>query len=962
MLAMITLDGFDFYRLLSVPRPPEQPGQPDPTPAQLFAALAAAHAQLGSDHTQAPAIAVAWQRSPGQHHMQVIVGGRPFFPPVGPHQHTNGHDCAVLYPPGSVGQALDPDQVIHELAAYTVWLRCPGHNDPLWTAHTPHSGNKGPQRGGFDDYVAHLAEPFAWLVVAEPLPPTAVDDQLKALAIQIPSLRQRENSESHRVKLERTQGRYRERSRARTSGMWNLHVLVGATTTATARRAAALLCSSSDLAELPYMLLPGSAPGSWEQATTEVITSTDGPCSPFPATTELLAALARPPRRELPGIRMVERADFDLTPEHHGTIPIGDILNEADQPVGTFSITTATLNRHTFITGATGAGKSQTVRHILEQLHHTHIPWLVIEPAKAEYARMAGRIGGEHITVIRPGDPDAIPVGLNPLEPEPRFPLQTHIDLVRALFLAAFEALEPFPQVLAQALTRCYSDLGWNLVLGDSGLNNVTPKYPSLADLQHTALDVVENIGYSKDITNDVRGFIDVRLSSLRQGTPGRFFEGGHPLDIADLLRRNVVLEIEDIGNDQDKAFFIGAVLIRIYEHLRIHHATKDPSQLRHITVVEEAHRLLKRVEPGTPAAHAVELFTALLAEIRAYGEGLIIAEQIPAKIAPDVIKNTALKIIHRLPAADDRDTVGATMNLNQTQSRHVVSLPPGHAAVFTDGMDRPLRITIPLGERREDATHAGRTVGITRARSAACGSACRTRACTLRQADHAQRLAENPEFVLWIELLTIAHLVGRPAPQPEKTWRDNLKNDIDQRTLECAIAHRIQVAIDSRYTGLAAYYQPEHLATHLACAALAHLDAAAPPCDGSEIRWQAGQYRWIDVLHALDSDNTDKDQPHPDTATWAHRGLRLTGHTQTEQLQQLLQHRDLWQPPNTIITGIPTPPAQDTMIQTVIDHLSTAADPCSRYQNATSFLQLTNGWPLSVLNIPDSSQAGEQT
>ena len=157
------LDGFDFYRLLSVPRSPEQPSQPDPTPAQLFAALTAAHAELGSDHTQAPAIAVAWHQPLGQHHIQIIVGGRPFFPAT-PDTHTaDGNTRPVLYPPGALGEVLDPSQVIQELTSCAVWLRCPGHNDPLWTSEAARRDTQQLPRGGFDDYVAHLTEPFTWL-------------------------------------------------------------------------------------------------------------------------------------------------------------------------------------------------------------------------------------------------------------------------------------------------------------------------------------------------------------------------------------------------------------------------------------------------------------------------------------------------------------------------------------------------------------------------------------------------------------------------------------------------------------------------------------------------------------------------------------------------------------------------------------------------------------------------------
>jgi hypothetical protein len=191
-----------------------------------------------------------------------------------------------------------------------------------------------------------------------------------------------------------------------------------------------------------------------------------------------------------------------------------------------------------------------------------------------------------------------------------------------------------------------------------------------------------------------VRGFVTVRISSIRFGTTGRFLDGGHPLDFGKLLESNVVLEIEDCGDDRDKAFLTGAVLIRLAEYLRMRHRAEGPApaRLRHLTVVEEAHRLLRQPPPGTgsgPAAHAVEMFAGLLAEIRAYGEGLIIAEQIPSKLIPDVIKNTAVKIVHRPRAgcpvtgssmarssrpSPCRTCAGSRSSLSRTSSRNAVS------------------------------------------------------------------------------------------------------------------------------------------------------------------------------------------------------------------------------------------------------------------------------------------------
>lgn len=866
----------------------------------------------------------------------------------------------LAFPVGASGRLVPSVSLAETLIKIPSWIRCVGVADALLAAPQPDQ----PRREGesiFEDAIAYLSgRLFAWLIIAEPCPAGVVDDQLARRRLDISQLVHSDQW----LEREQEKARYQELASARIAGTWQVHVLAGSSTSDDARRIAALLAASCDIQEKPYLIIPGDSAQSLAEAL--AASATPGPGkSPFIATTDLLAALMRPPVRELPGIRAVIPPSFDTTPEHQAQTPaamgnsvahiaVGHVLDENGRQAGTLSVPHGTLNRHSFVCGATGAGKSQTIRAILESLHASGIPWLVIEPAKAEYAGMAGRLRNRgEVTVVRPGDAESVPGLLNPLEPEPGFPLQTHIDLVRALFMAAFEAYEPLPQVLSHALTRCYQDLGWDLVLSESRLQGITPRYPVLADLRRTALDVVNDIGYGKEVGDNVRGFIDVRISSLRLGTPGRFFEGGHPIDVGQLLGRNVVLELEDIGNDQDKAFFIGAVLIRIVEHLR---GEGLSPALRHITVVEEAHRLLKVVQPGSPAAHAVELFAGLLAEVRAYGEGIIVAEQIPSKVIPDVIKNSALKIVHRLPAYDDRFTVGATMNLNEEQSAYVVSLPPGQAAVFADGMDHPVLTAMPYGEPREDASLASRNVPVKGPRSAACDATCRGRPCTMREMNSGQRLADDPHVTLWIELLTVAHLVGEPEPRPAQHWLATLSEQADRRTLECAVSHRIQAAIDSRYAGLVHHYQPERLAEHLAGCAKRRLDGGTVFCAGSETEWQAGRYRWVDVFRALNG-GTPEDPSHPDTPLWSRRGLHLAGTTQASQLAELRRHPDTWLPARTTITGTSSPPTYELAAA----KLSNAPEPVDRLADSIGFLRIATKWPEARL-YPDEARKKADT
>lgn len=937
------LAGYRFHRLLTIPRRPEDPQAPDRTPAQLTAALTAAHAVLshrsGPDGANRVGLAVAWIRPDRHAPLHFLAGGLPFFPPAG-EESEGGREHPLRYPPGATARETPPDHVARLLGRMPYWVPCGGMHEPLRLGE---DGRSLPteRRGSFDDAAAHLPDPFAWLVLAEPVPYERLERERAALGVSLPRLRQRENSEADRIAAERAEARYRELTLALATGLWKVRVLVGADCPESALASAALLCGSGELDDLPYVLLPARQPvtlaaavsaeggteGGAAGGTAGGSAGTPGGGGPFTAPAELVAALARPPARELPGIQTVTANRFDVSSDGSSDAGpdaleaagdgflLGDVLDESLTGSGPLYVSRATLNRHTFVCGATGSGKSQTVRSLLTELstHRRPIPWLAVEPAKAEYARMAGRLAphraagaepatGEgdpgatgpspfsRVTVIRPGDVDVAPASLNPLEPEPGFALQSHVDLVRALFLAAFEGHEPFPQVLARALTQCYTAAGWDLVTGEPRPAN-KPKflldepdvpraaqYPTLADLQSTAQRVVETIGYGREVTADVRGFVDVRIGSLREGTPGRFFQGGHPLDVAELLAGNVVLELETITNDQDKAFLIGAVLIRIVEHLRVHHSGGGVP-LRHVLVVEEAHRLLKNVESG-PAAAAVELFASLLAEIRAYGEGVVIVEQIPSKILPDVIKNSALKVMHRLPAEDDRRSVGATMNLQPEQSESVVALRPGRAAVAADGMDRPVLTAVPHGEGDEGTDGVCTEPPLLGSRSPLCGASCLSSPCTLRTMNDAHHRSLAPLHLLWVEAAATAQAMGMPPPGPSPTVRGTL-TALAERDLECALVYAVERAVAAREPLMRGEVDPADFGARLHAVLTARLFDTQPPAEDRR-RFTYANYRFRDVLEVIHLAREERpDGPHGyprHAAEWEARGIVLTG------------------------------------------------------------------------------------
>ncbi len=767
------------------------------------------------------------------------------------------------------GSALPAEAVTESLDAGALWDRLDRFG--AWTILSVWPGD--PDESTQDDAAGQVRpsietgllaardDAFALLVLAQPASQMAIEAAMvRVIQAGRFSAQRQGTAPEHALRYERLRARLAELRRGRAEGLWQLRVTVGAADADSVRILAGVAAASLDINDLPYDLTPAGSVCPLSQAieAAPAMPALDPDAvelAPELVSSRMVAALTRPPSVEVPGVRLVNAPQFDVTPEHSVPDPIrfGQILDAQSRPAGLFGLTRSSLNRHVFVCGATGSGKSQTVRGLLTELSAAKIPWLVVEPAKAEYRRMAARLPDAQVIVIRPGDPERVPVGIDPLRPAAGFPLQTHIDLVRALFLASFQAVEPFPQILAAALQRTYERFGWNVATGEPQ-PGWQPIYPTLADLQATALQVIDEVGYGQEIRDNVTGFIRVRLASLQLGTTGRFVHRSCPISIAELLQRNVVLEIEDVGDDRDKAFLMGVVLIALTEHLRVVDKQQPSTveQLRHVTVFEEAHRLLRRAESqdgGSAVAQAVEMFAALLAEVRAYGEGVVIAEQIPSKLIPDVVKNTAVKVMHRLPAADDRETVGATMNLNKAQSEYVVSLPPGEAAVFTDAMDHAIRIRLPDGTSAEAGPAQLSEADIIAApRNGRCGADYGLGRASLSLIAAGQALIErSPDVSAWVELSVVAYLIAMAAPAPTEPVRTTIV--ANGQTGDVALIDAIDQAVAARVAGIADRMNPADFAEFLAGELRAAI-AGQPPSENSYPQWWARPFMW-DVAHA---------------------------------------------------------------------------------------------------------------
>ena len=416
-------------------------------------------------------------------------------------------------------------------------------------------------------------------------------------------------------------------------------------------------------------------------------------------------ALTKLLEEEFPGYQLREYVRFAVSSpvvDAGAKVDIGIVLDGGKRTSNWFAIPLTDLARHALVVGASGSGKTNTCQHLLLQLWNEYrIPWLVIEPSmKSEYRRLLRSNLADDLRIFTLGDESGVPFRLNPLEVVPGIHVQTQIDGLLSLFGAAFGWVSPMPEVLSLAVHRLYLNCGWDLVQGTHPKGHAQDAQPTLSDLLQMIPAFVEELGYNAEISSTIRAGLITRLSSLISGGKGRMLNSGVSVPFDDLLSKPAILELAAIGNDEEKAFILGAILMRL-AHYRQSAGLTD-GRLQHVLLIEEAHRLLAAMpahsgsDMANPRAKAVETFCNLLAEVRAYGQGVVAAEQIPSKLVSDLLKNVNLKIVHRLPAQEDRSLVGGTMNLTPAHERFLATLPAGQAVVFAEGRELACHAAMP--------------------------------------------------------------------------------------------------------------------------------------------------------------------------------------------------------------------------------------------------------------------------
>lgn len=411
-----------------------------------------------------------------------------------------------------------------------------------------------------------------------------------------------------------------------------------------------------------------------------------------------LSLLAGLPSREVCGIRLRKNVDFAVnthTANKDEDFEMGSIIQNGQVlEYSKVHLNKKLLSQHIFISGVTGAGKTTTCQKILTQ---SGLPFLVIEPAKTEYRGLYQM--DDSIQYYTVGNEKVSPFRLNPFELLPNEQLAGHIDMLKATFAAVFPMEASMPYLIEEAIVRSYELKGWDIststnFLYDNPHERPEECFPIMSELLEVLKRVIASKGFGKDLREKYEGSLISRLDNLTVGSKGRMLNTRVSIDVNKLLDQKVVIELDDLKDEQDKALLMGFLIGRVAEAVKQRH--KIDVNFQHITLIEEAHRLLEKPDGADNAKKlGVSQFANLLAEVRKYGECLIIADQIPNKLTPEVLKNTNTKIIHRLFAADDREVLGETVGLSDEQKQFLPMLKAGEAVVYSAGWHEAVRMQV---------------------------------------------------------------------------------------------------------------------------------------------------------------------------------------------------------------------------------------------------------------------------
>jgi len=401
-------------------------------------------------------------------------------------------------------------------------------------------------------------------------------------------------------------------------------------------------------------------------------------------TTDELTVQINLPHKSVIGLDVVQSIPFGNNPKSvKQGIKVGQLYNYQKCFDNEVILDYNKFTSHIFVTGSTGSGKSNVTYNLIDKLNKEGINFLVIEPAKGEYKDEFG--GRKNVEVFGTNPQHTKLLRINPFEFPEQVHVYEHIDRFIEILNSCWPMEAAMPNLLKEAVELAYTDKGW--YLDESICIHSKKLYPTFGDLLTSLENVINTSSFSAEVKSNYEGALVSRVKSMTNGLNKMIFvENGIP--DTDLFDKNVIVDLSLVASSESKALFMGILFMKLNEY-RIANKTEHNSKLKHVTVIEEAHNLLKRTSTETSsnnsnlAGKSVEMISNAIAEMRTYGEGFIIADQAPELLDMSVIRNTNTKICLRLPDFEDRKLVGQAMNLNEDQITELASLETGVAVIY---------------------------------------------------------------------------------------------------------------------------------------------------------------------------------------------------------------------------------------------------------------------------------------
>lgn len=410
------------------------------------------------------------------------------------------------------------------------------------------------------------------------------------------------------------------------------------------------------------------------------------------------------PQKSVAGLPVLECAEFGRTvvtydgnDGRNNTINLGRIFHMNHEERTRIKLSSKSLTSHAFITGSTGAGKSNAVYQILDEVSNEGVKFLVIEPTKGEYKNVFGSREDVNMYGTNPRLNELLRI--NPFSFPREIHVLEHIDRIVEIFNVCWPMYAAMPAVLKDAIEKSYEDCGWNLIESTNRYDE--SYYPRFADIERNVKTIIDASEYDTENKGAYKGSLLTRLHSLTNGLNGMIFCDDE-ISCKMLFENNTIVDLSRVGSSETKSLIMGILVLKLQEH-RMSSAKGMNSNLKHVTVLEEAHHILKRTsteqnqEGANLLGKSVEMIANAIAEMRTYGEGFIIADQSPGLLDMAAIRNTNTKIIMRLPDKGDRELVGYAANLDDDQIKELAKLPCGVAAVYQNEWVQPVLCKVKL-------------------------------------------------------------------------------------------------------------------------------------------------------------------------------------------------------------------------------------------------------------------------